>query len=218
MAGRKRSPGRKQTPEKPAEQTLSDYYKLNTKAVEDLVTADETNSPKVSQAELNRYRSGPKIRVTSWVKVILLKWWFAGACCFFFYWGLGVAVPSHENLLLILGAGLGFVMDLLENNILRYYAKTPGGNNRWMMVTRKGFASLPLNILYGYLLLFLVILSYNGINAGYIALTGPTDTIPVGVEPILFGLLVTAWDLLLLKMKRVMKSMVADAKKQNGRG
>lgn len=49
-----------------------------------------------------------------------------------------------------------------------------------MMVTKKGFASLPLNVLYGYLLLALVILSYNGINRAYIALFGATDQVPVG--------------------------------------
>ena len=213
-----RNKGRKnREPAHDEEKTLSEHYKLNTKAVDDLVSADVTNSPKVSREELNRYRSGPKITLAGWVKVILIKWWFAGACCFFFYWGLGAAIPSQENLLLILGAALGFVMDLLENNILRYYARTPGANNRWMMLTRKGFVSLPLNLLYGYLLLALVILSYNAINAAAIALTGPTDSIPVGVEPLLFGLLVMGWDMLFLAMKRVLSSIVNDAKKQNGR-
>lgn len=206
---------KKRAPEPEEEKTLAEYYRLNTKAVDDLVSADASNSPKVSREELNRYRSGPKITLAHWVKVILLKWWFAGACCFFFYWGLAVAVPSQENLLLILGAGLGFVMDLLENSILRYYAKTPGANDRWMMVPAKGFKSLPLNILYGYLLLAMTVLSYNGINAVILAISGAKDTVPVGVEPILFGLLVTGWDLLFITLKRTLKSILADAKKQN---
>ena len=203
---------RKHVPDE--EKTLSEYYQLKTKAVEDLVSADESNSPQVSRQELNQYRSGPKIRVADWVKVILLKWWFAGACCFFFYWGLAVAIPSQENLLLILGAGLGLVMDLLENKILRYYEKAPGSANRWMMVTGKGFKTLPLNILYGYLLLALVVLSYNGINLVAVALTGAEDTVPVGVEPILFGLLTMGWDLLLLGARKLLKRIVEDAKKQ----
>ena len=36
------------------------YYRLNTKAVDDLVNADVSNSPEVSREELNKYRSGPK--------------------------------------------------------------------------------------------------------------------------------------------------------------
>ena len=210
--------GRKQQPVPEEEKSLSEYYRLNTKAIEDLVTADVSNSPKVSREELNKYRSGPKITLKTWVKVILMKWWFAGAACFFFYWGLAVAVPSQENLLLILGAGLGLVMDLLENNILKYYAKPPGANDRWMMVTAKGFKSLPLNLLYGYVLLAAVVLSYNGINGAVIALTGKTDTIPVGVEPILFGLLVMGWDMAFLAIKRGFSRILTDAKKQAAQG
>ena len=66
----------------------ANYYKLKTKAVKDLVEADESNSPEVSEEELNKYRSGPKLNVADWVKLLLLKWWFAGAVCFFFIWGL----------------------------------------------------------------------------------------------------------------------------------
>ena len=209
--------GREKKPEQEAEKDLSEYYRLKTKAVDDLVSADVTNSPKVSREELNKYRSGPKVRVAHPVKVILLKWWFAGACCFFFYWGLGTAIPSQENLLLILGAGLGFVTDLLVNRILRYYASPDGANDRWMMVTGKGFRTLPLNLLYAYWLLFLTVLTYNAVNAAVIAAGGLQDTVPVGVEPILFGLIVTGWDMLFLAMKRVVRSIAADATKQSGR-
>ena len=69
--------------------TTADYYKLNVKAVEDLVGANAENSPKVSEAELRKYRSGPKIKLADWVKAVLIKFWFAGAVCFFFLWGLG---------------------------------------------------------------------------------------------------------------------------------
>ena len=209
--------GREKKPEQEAEKDLSEYYRLKTKAVDDLVSADASNSPKVSREELDRYRSGPRIRVAHPVKVILLKWWFAGACCFFFYWGLGTAIPSQENLLLILGAGLGFVTDLLVNRILRYYASPDGANDRWMMVTGKGFRTLPLNLLYAYWLLFLTVLTYNAVNAAVIAAGGLQDTVPVGVEPILFGLIVTGWDMLFLAMKRVVRSIAADATKQSGR-
>ena len=209
--------GREKKPELKEEMSPSEYYRLKTKAVDDLVNADVTNSPKVSREELNKYRSGPKIRVAHPVKVILLKWWFAGACCFFFYWGLGTAIPSQENLLLILGAGLGFVTDLLVNRILRYYASPADANDRWMMVTGKGFRTLPLNLLYAYWLLLFTVLTYNAVNAAVIAARGLQDTLPVGVEPILFGLITVGWDMLFLAMKRVVKSIAADAAKHNRR-
>ena len=196
------------------ERTAAEYYQLNTKAVDDLVSANMSNSPKVSQAELNKYRSGPKVHLSDWVKVILVKWWFAGAVCFFFLWGLGTVVPNRENQLIIVGLALGFVTDLLVNNIFRYYAKTPGANDRWMMFPKKGFASLPLNILYAFVLLACVVGTYNAVNALWLSLSGQKDTIPIGVGPILFGLFATLWDLVFLGMKRMLKRIVSDASKQ----
>ena len=203
--------GRKPAPE--PHKTASDYYSLNTKAVEDLVSADITNSPKVSEAELRRYRSGPKIRLADWMKAVLLKWWFAGAVCFFFLWGLGTVVPNRENQLIIVGLALGAVTDLFTNNIFRFYARTPGENDRWMMFPRNSFSTLPLNIVYGYVILFLVVLTYNAVNAFLIAATGVQDKIPLGVGPILFGLFCTGWDLLLLAAKRMLMRIVRDAKR-----
>ncbi len=204
--------GRKPAPE--PHKTASDYYSLNTKAVEDLVSADVTNSPKVSEAELRRYRSGPKIRLADWMKAVLLKWWFAGAVCFFFLWGLGTVVPNRENQLIIVGLALGAVTDLFTNNIFRFYARTLGENDRWMMFPRNSFSTLPLNIVYGYVILFLVVLTYNAVNAFLIAATGVQDKIPLGVGPILFGLLCTGWDLLLLAAKRMLMRIVRDAKRR----
>ncbi len=204
--------GRKPAPE--PHKTASDYYSLNTKAVEDLVSADVTNSPKVSEAELRRYRSGLKIRLADWMKAVLLKWWFAGAVCFFFLWGLGTVVPNRENQLIIVGLALGAVTDLFTNNIFRFYARTPGENDRWMMFPRNSFSTLPLNIVYGYVILFLVVLTYNAVNAFLIAATGVQDKIPLGVGPILFGLFCTGWDLLLLAAKRMLMRIVRDAKRR----
>ena len=194
------------------ERDASEYYRLNTKAVDDLVNADVSNSPKVSRKELDKYRSGPKIHLKDWLKVLLIKWWFNGAVCFFFYWGLGNAVPNQENLLLIVGLALGFVTDLLVNNIFRYYAKTPGANDRWMMFGRKGFVTLPLNVLYGFLLLFCVVMTYNTVNSVIVSFTGQKDSVPIGVEPILFGLITTGWDFLFLGIKRTVRRIVDDAK------
>ena len=203
---------RKAQPEK--ERDAAAYYRLNTKAIDDLVTAAPENSPKVSEAELRKYRSGPKIRLKDWLKTLLIKWWFNGACCFFFLWGLGLVVTNRENQLLILGLAMGFVTDLLVNNIFRYYAKTPRSNDRWMMFPKKGYASLPLNIVYGFLLLGCVVMTYNTVNGIIVSVTGERESVPLGVEPLLFGLLTTGWDFLFLGMKRMMKRIVSDAGKR----
>lgn len=207
MAKKKRG----QSPE--PEKTLSEYYRLNTQAVDDLVTADESNSPPVSPAELKKYHAGPKIRLSAWAKALLIKCWFAGAVCFFFLWGLGIYVNDQWDQLLVLGVALGLVTDLLTNSLFRFYAKTPGENDRWMMFPQRKFITLPLNVLYAFLVLACVVMTYQGLNYLLVALRGTEDTVPLGVGPILFGVFVTAWDQLFITMKRTAASILRDARK-----
>lgn len=207
MARKQKNPPR-ETPK-----SAADYYKLNLKAVDDLVTADRDNSPKVSEAELRKYRSGPKIRLSESLKALLIKFWFNGATCFFFLWGLGAYLHSWLDQMVVLALALGAVTDLLTNNVFRFYARTPGANDRWMMFPQRAFYTLPLNLLYAGLLLFLVMTTYNVVNAAVIGITGAKDTLPLGVGPILFGVFTTAWDILLIRIKHTAQSVLSDARR-----
>ena len=132
--GKSGNPDRRSAAGKPDEEkTTADYYRLKTEAVEDLVTANEENSPPVSAAELRKYRSGPQIKLADWVKVLLLKFWTGGMICYFFIWGLSTFTLNQWDHLLVLGIALGTVTHLITNNILRFIAATPGLYDRWMM-------------------------------------------------------------------------------------
>ena len=196
---------KKNGPEKPEIEKQTDYYKLKTKAVDDLVNADESNSPEVSEEELRAYRSGPKLKIADWVKLLFIKAWFAGAVCFFFVWGLGGYLSGTLDLLLVTGMALGIVTDLMVNPVLRFFEKTPGANSRYMMFPKKGYISFPLNILYGYVVLFLIYGLYNVINLAIVSVTGAVDAAPpLGVEPILFGVFYLGFDMLLIKGKHLL--------------
>ncbi len=200
------------------EDVPASWYDLKTRAVEDLVTANEENSPPVSPAEIRKYTTGGRLKVADWVKLVLVKWWFAAAVCFFFLWGLGTYVPHMLDLLVITAVASGFVTDLLTNNVLRFVSPTPGANDRWMMYPKKGFISLPLNLLHAALVLFLVYTAYNALNAGLIAVSGmAADAVPLGVEPILFGLLYLGFDLMLIALKHAAQNMLKDARKKADR-
>lgn len=186
---------------KPEIDKQSEYYKLNTRAVEDLVTADESNSPQVTEEELRAYRSGPKRRIPGWVKILFVKFWFAAATCFFFIWGLGGYLADLLDLLFVTGMALGIVTDLLTNPVLRFFERTPGDHSRWMMIPKKGYISFPLNILYAYVVLFMVFMLYNGINFACLWITGTENVIFLGVEPVLFGLFYLGFDLLFIQIK-----------------
>ena len=194
------------------QRVTSEYYRLNTKAVKDLAEANAENSPEVSQEELDKYRSGPKIKMADWVKAILIKGWFAGAVCFFVFWGLSMYITASLDILFIFGMALGIVTDLMTNNILRFIAKTEGALDRWMMFPKKRYISLFLNIIYAVILLFCVMFLYNLINYGLIGAAENAESVPLSVEPVLFGVFYTAFDLLFLQMKQLCISIVSDAK------
>ena len=187
MAGRKRkgqAPTRE--PERDeAIQATSEYYRLKTKAVEDLITADESNSPPVSQAELNKYRGRVRKKLPQWLKVSLVKAWFYGSVCFFFLWGLGGYMADALDLFFVTAIALGMVTDLLINTLLKHFAETDGANDRWMMIPRRGVAGFFMNIAYAFVVLGLVDLVYNLINIAILSVTRQTDTVPLGVGPIL---------------------------------
>lgn len=199
--------------DRPAHEPAEDYYKLKTKAVDDLVNATKENSPKVSPEELRKYRSGGKLKIPNWLKINFVKFWFPAAACFFFFWGLGTTVPSDLDRLVIMGLGIGILTDLLTNNVLRNMAETKGGNDRWMMFPKKEFSSYFKNILYAYVVLFLVWTIYTVINSALMALSGDRETIPLGVEPILFGLFYLGCDLGLIELKRLGRRIFEDAKR-----
>ena len=205
-SGKKRN--RRTVPEE--HRSTEEYYKLHTGAVDDLIHADESNSPPVSEKELRKYRSGPKFALPDWLKAILIKIWFAGSVCFFLFWGLSAYVTARLDLLVIFGIGLGIVTDLLTNHFLRSISPTKHGNDRWMMFPQKRYATFYLNILYAMFLLLCVDVFYNFLNLARLALG--IETV-LGVEPVLFGVFYTGFDLLFIGMKRLTIRIFKDAQR-----
>lgn len=196
----------------------AEYYKLNTKAVEDLVEANESNSPVVSEEELQKYRSGSKIKVPVWFRILFIKFWFPAMVCYFFIWGLSTYVTNLLDMLVITGIALGIATDLLTNNVLRFFARTEGEYDRWMMFPKKAYRTFPLNILYSCVVLFLVFMLYNVINAIAGLLTGAMGTVILGVEPVLFGLFYMGFDMLLIEAKHLSQRILKDAMDKAVRG
>ncbi len=192
----------------------ADYYKLKTKAVDDLVSASPENSPLVSDAELRKYRSGPKLKIAEWVVFCFIKWWFPAAGCFFFMWGLGNYLQNGLDQMAVTAIAMGMVTDILTNNALRFFEKVPGSADRWIMCAkRKAYVTFPLNILYAAVLMFFVYMTYSVVNLVIIRIGNLTDTLPLAVEPIMFGLFWLGWDLAFVSIKNAVRRVLADAKK-----
>lgn len=204
----------KNSPDK--RQKSANYYDLHTGAVDDLVSANKDNTPRYSKEELEKYRSGKvKWRMPQALKVVLIKFWFYGAVCFFVFMGLGMYVVNQLDMLFIAGIIMGMVTDLLINHFLRFTEKLPGGNARWIMVTRRGAGGFLLNLLYGFVLLFLVVTVYNVLNSGIFAMYGYAENAPtISVEPILFGSFATGADMLCVSIRNTFKKIIADAQRK----
>src|SRR5574344_2016223 len=189
-----------------------DIYRIKTEAVDDLVNANKENTPTYSEEELKKYKSKSKLKISPTFKAVFIKFWFSGVVCYFFIWGLGMYIPSTLDLFAVTAVGMGFVKDILENNLLRFIANPPSSNDKWMMFPKKGYMSLVFNVLYAILVTVCVWFTYQGIN--WIGTSGANDRVIFGVEPIFFGLIYLGFELLFLWMKRMGGKIVADAKKK----
>ena len=179
-------------------------YSLKKEAIETLAGADAQEPEQFSQEELDRYRSKKGLPIPDDIKILLIKVWFPGAVCFFILWGLGLYIGSMLDMLFVLGVVLGMVTDLLTNNVLRFIEKQAGDNRRWIMVNVKGVLGSILNVLYAMVIVVCVYLLYNLINYGISLVTGTVDVVALGVEPILFGVFCTVFDLLFLYIKSLL--------------
>ena len=214
MASNKKDDSRRSMREK----STVDYYKLKTKAVDDLINADESNSPKVSREEIAKYsgRSAKRFAIPGWLKICFVKFWFSAAVCFFFVWGLGGYVNSLMDQLFVVGMALGLVTDLLVNNVIRFMAVTKEANDVWMLFAKKSYLSFLLNVLYGFVMIFFVYTIYNAVNLAAMRVTGNEDSLFLSVEPICFGLFCLGIDLMFLGMKKTFRRILEDAKKAAG--
>ena len=186
-------------------------YSLKSDAVDTLANADREEAPVYSQEELDQYRTKSLFKTPDVLKLILIKIWFAGAVCYFFLWGLGGILGNTLDMLFVLGVALGMATDLLTNNVIRFVEKEAGANDRWIMITGKKTGSMLLSVLYHIVLVVCVYMLYNLINYGINLLTGDMDAVPLGVEPILFGVFTASFDLLFISIKHLIKGLLKKA-------
>ncbi len=203
---------KKQAQVKPDVEKETGYYDLKKDAINALAEADESNSPEVSEEELRKYTSSGKFKIPSWLKMAFIKWWFAGAVCFFFIWGLGIYMADVLDTLFITAIAMGIVTDLLTNNVLRFFEKVKGENERYIMVTKRGYISFILNILYAIVVVYFVFLVYTLVNGTIAMNSSDPDMVMIGVEPILFGLLYLGFDLLFIQIKHFITDLIIKKK------
>ena len=176
-------------------------YELKSDAVDKLLKAEKGDVPEFSEEELRKYKTGGKFKIPNVVKVLFLKAWFAGAVCYFILWGLGFYINNLIDMLFVLGVVLGMATDLLTNN------------DKWLMFPKKGMVSFFLNMVYAIVLIICVYFLYGVINRTLIAVMGNPEQVPLGVEPVMFGIFTMGFDVLFIKCKDLMNQIIKDARR-----
>lgn len=200
---------KKQEKKQPVKQPeTASYYDLKTDSIDKLVNSK--NAPAVSDAEIRKYKSRKGFHIPSWLKIVFIKFWFNGAICYFFLWGLGVYLVGLD-LMAALAIGLGVCNDLLVNHSLRHFEPEKGAYDKWMMIPGKKFWSIILNVLYSAVVLFFIMQFYTVINTILVGPAETAETVAIGVEPILFGLLYMGFDMLFITIKNGIKKVIKDA-------
>lgn len=199
------------------EEKIENYYDLKTDAVQRLLNAEKKEYPKTKKDPGRAYRSSFIDKIPSWILALFVKFWFSGAVCYFIFWGLGLYIGNMEDMIVILAIVLGMVTDIGVYNVFRFFETYKGQNTKWMMFPQKGWWTFILNIPYALVVLLGVMWFYQMLNAGLNMMNGSEGIMYVGVEPLLFGLSYMAIDVLLIFIKNTLISILADAKKKNGK-
>ena len=210
--------GKKKKDSSPQSEAPRNPYELKTDAVDRLVNAENKTYEKltIDNDPRKKYLSSPLARIPVWIKALFMKFWFNGAVCFFIFWGLGTFVSNMENMILIMAVVLGLVTDLLVNNAFRFFASVEGECDKWMMLPKKRYINLFINIIYAFVVLMGVIWLYNVINGVIAGITGDDSKIYLGVEPVLFGVFYMAVDMFFISIKNMIVAIIRDAKEKNG--
>ncbi len=207
------------------ETTIENFYDLKIDKVDELVAAlkGETadNAEEISmnisdctgvddpknvsrrgrQKQFDPYKTDFLSRIPVWVKALFVKFWFAGAVCYFVMWGLNIR--NSLDSLVLTGAVMGLIVDVLVNPLYRYLETDRKEYNAYMMFPFpfRQFWTFFTNILYYILVIIVVNYCYLGLNEIINAVKHTTDYIHIGVEPLLFGLFTVIADMLFIGIK-----------------
>lgn len=189
-----------------------EVYKLNKKAIDVLVEAhseaaqaDEPAEKIAIEKDIKRFTGNKFLqKIPVWVKAILIKYWFNGMICFFFFWGIGEFLADSLDAWFLMSVAHGLAIDLLVNNIFRFIESDKLEYSKYAMFPRKKLWTIFANVLYAAIVCGLVMLTYNQINIWIIAARGlEKNAVPLGVEPLLYGLFYLAFDMLFISAKNM---------------
>lgn len=220
------------------ETTIENYYDLKVDKVDELVAAlkgddfDESESVSMyisdctgeatdanltrrgKQKQFDPYKVDKLSRIPTWIKALFVKWWFAGMVCYFVKMGINISDPLDS--IVLCGAVLGLIVDVLVNPLFRYMESDRKEYNAYMMFPFpfRQFWTFFTNILYYVIVLACVNGCYLGLNELINLIKGTEQQLQVGVEPLLFALFTVAVDMAFIGIKNGVVHLVRKLKRK----
>ncbi len=219
------------------ETTIENFYDLRLDKIDELVAAlkdEDTGGENISMniadctgeskegmserarnREFDPYKVDRFSRIPAWIKAIFIKFWFAGMVCYFVM--MGLKIGNDLDRLVLVGAVLGVVVDVLVNPLFRYMESDRREYNAYMMFPFpfRAFWTFFTNLIYYIFVLVCVNFCYLGLNELLNLIKGTTEVIHLGVEPLLFGVITVACDMLFIGIKNVVVMLVKKYKKSD---
>lgn len=184
-------------------------------------TGIENSSSKERYREFDPYKVDRLSRIPTFIKALFIKWWFAGAVCYFVVMGLGsyilgdltggTPVGANLDLLVLTGLALGLITDVLVNPLFRYMETDRKEYNNYMMFPFpfKAFWTFFTNLIYYIIVMVCVSYCYFGLNEFIkLLINGAADSIPLGVEPLLFAVIAVLVDMAFIGIKDGVVSLI----------
>lgn len=219
------------------ETTIENFYDLRLDKIDELVAAlkdEDTGGENISMniadctgeskegmserarnREFDPYKVDRFSRIPAWIKAIFIKFWFAGMVCYFVM--MGLKIGNDLDRLVLVGAVLGVVVDVLVNPLFRYMESDRREYNAYMMFPFpfRAFWTFFTNLIYYIFVLVCVNFCYLGLNELLNLIKGTTEVIHLGVEPLLFGVITVACDMLFIGIKNGVVMLVKKYKKSD---
>lgn len=215
------------------ETTIENFYDLRQEAVDDLVealktgesdkevstniadiTGEDTGAKRgTKKAEFNPYKRDFLAKIPVWLKAVFIKWWFAGCVCYFVIMGLGYYIGSDVDLWFLTALVYGIIVDIMVNPIFRFMESPEKEYDKYMMFPFpfKAFWTFFTNIIYYFLVMFIVNLITNAIN---LAIQAAGGTFAVYLNPLLFATLTLGVDMAFIGLKDLLVWLIRKNKRK----
>ncbi|GAU75741.1 hypothetical protein [Fusibacter sp. 3D3] len=134
------------------------------------------------------------------IQVGVSKWWCYAATYYFIGFGMPMLMHSVIDSIFVLGLVLGLVQTFVVNFVVKGICGKEEVFNKYLAIRMTSPFRIVVQVLYSWVLIVLIAMTYQIFNTVLSSMYGYEEGVVVlGVEPVLFGILLLIYDTLFIK-------------------